>query len=119
MLKVSLIVLALAAVSAAQNGTIHGIVRAPNGSAISNAIISVQPATGNSLAKPVAITDSKGAFQLKQQPGKWKLCATAAGFALNCETLDLVPTGSIDLKLTLPVGPLANPIVQSAEDNPP
>ena len=119
MLKVSFFILAATALSAAQSGTIHGIVRDSNGSPVSNAIVSLQPATGSALAKPMAITDSKGAFHIKQQPGKWKLCATAAGFALYCDTLDLGPTGSIDLKITLRVGPVSNPVpVQSVEDNP-
>lgn len=119
MLKVSFFILAVATLSAAQNGTIHGVIRNPNGSSISNAIVSLQPATANALAKPMAITDSKGAFRIKQTPGKWKLCATATGFALYCDTLDLGPGGSIDLKITLQVGPIANPMpVQSAEDNP-
>lgn len=119
MLKLTFFVSLMAAVCAAQSGTIHGVIRDPGGTPVSNAIVSLQPATGNGVARPMAITDSKGAFHIKQSPGKWKLCATAAGFALYCDALDLGPTGSIDLKITLPIGPVSNPIpVQSPEDNP-
>ena len=119
MVRVIWSVLALVAAASAQTGDIHGVVRDPQGAAVPNAIISIQPASGPSTAKPVAITDSKGGFRIKQQAGKWKLCATATGFALHCDTLDLVPTGSIDLAVTLPIGPVGNAIgVQSVEDNP-
>ncbi len=119
MLKLSWFVIAAAAFSPAQNGAVHGVVLDPNGAAVPDAIISVQPTSGNGHARPVAITDAKGAFHIKQQPGNWKLCATAFGFALRCDTLDLVPSGSIDLKLTLAIGPLPNAIsVHSTEDNP-
>jgi hypothetical protein len=118
MTRIVACLLALTAGAAAQTGAIRGTVHDLSGTAVPNAVVSIQPAGSTSGSKAVAITNAKGEFRIKQTPGKWKLCATAAGFALNCETLDLVPTGSIDLKLTLAVGPIANPIMQSAEDNP-
>lgn len=104
---------------AAQTGTIHGVVRDPTGAPVSNAIVSIQATTGNATAKPVVITDAKGSFRLKQQPGKWKVCATASGFALQCTVLDLAPSGNIDFNLNLPIGPSGSAFaVESVEDNP-
>lgn len=118
MVRVMWSVLALVAAATAQTGDIRGVVHDPSGTPIPNAIVSIQPDLPRAGPKPVAITNDRGTFHVKQQPGKWKLCATASGFALHCEVLELAPGGSIDLKLNLPVGPVANPIVQSVEDNP-
>ena len=118
MLRVIGSVLTLVTAAAAQTGNIQGVVRDPAGAVVPNAIISIQPASGPAAAKPVAVTDSKGGFRIKQQAGKWKLCATATGFSLECTEFDLVPTGSVDLKLNLAVSPVGNPMVQTVEDNP-
>src|SRR5437868_13464345 len=110
---------ALTAGAAAQTGTIHGTVHDPNGAAVPNAVVSIQPAASTSGSKAVAITDAKGEFRIKQPPGKWRVCVTATGFALQCDALDLARTGSIDYKITLQVAPLGNAIpVQAGEDNP-
>lgn len=118
MARLVLIAVLLSAAAVAQGGQVRGVVLGPRG-AISNALISVQSAAdATAEAKPMAITDAKGEFHFKQAPGKWRLCATAAGLSLYCTVVDLVASGSIDLKLTLAKGAESNPLPQSVEDNP-
>jgi Carboxypeptidase regulatory-like domain/TonB-dependent Receptor Plug Domain len=85
------------------SGTLEGTILDPSGAAIQGATVSIEnPVSGFSQTK---LADESGHFQFTNVPfNPYHLVATASGFEVHQQDVELRTSVPVELKITLPIG---------------
>jgi len=85
------------------SGTIHGSVLDPTGAVVAGATVTIQNPVSHYVRS--VVTDANGQFQLDNVPdNNYHLTATATGFQLHVQDIDVRSAVPLELKITLKIG---------------
>jgi iron complex outermembrane receptor protein len=94
-------------------GGISGVILDPAGSYVPNATVSVKDESNNTAGKTNA--DGQGRFSVTGLPvGKYRLEASAQGFALTEQTVQIAAGRTQEISITLQVGDLTQTVIVEA-----
>jgi hypothetical protein len=127
LVNLTLFVCGLAAIAAAQTGTIQGILIDPSGGAIPNARLTATDEAKNLVVRE-AVTESDGYFYLRNlQPGRYTVKSQVAGFkalertGLTLDQNQVLELGSVTLQVGSPAESITVseqvPVVETATSN--